>query len=52
MTKGEKRPRINAETYKVFQRLAIDNDTTAEIEINKALIEVLKRNENVRKGSK
>ena len=34
---GDKRPRINAVLYREFQKLAIDNDTTAEIEIDKAL---------------
>lgn len=31
------RPRINESLYKEFQKLAIDNGTSVEIEVNKAL---------------
>jgi hypothetical protein len=37
-----KRPRISAETHKYFAKKAIDNETTAEYEIEKALEFVIK----------
>jgi len=40
-----KRPRISKENYKYFKKIAVDNETTTEYEIDKALERIIRDND-------